>query len=342
MKVKNAVTQLGISLVVISLCGFSCKKADSTLTSALPSLTSTEQAQVLNADNQDAVADRTDQDVDKALDVLQNNNYNSNNTALKADASFTITVDHPDSTTFPKVITLTFNNYIDTAASEIYTKNGTITVTVTVDSANPKYVIRTQMFNNFSFSTDSSSFTINGTRIVTRKSITTKFNGLKSFRSSIVDDIKATLQYKTTIGTVVESFTRVVAKTRTATVHYKNVSTASIPTWKNVKFVNDINSDSVTYSGEVSGVNEKGNLYTKTVLAASPLVVTFYQTAPVISSGTMEYTVTDSTTKQTSKYTLLFVQSTTNPHKTSVTVTNDSNAKTFTYVSRLKRKFIKY
>src|ERR1035437_1517373 len=196
MKVKNLVNKVGISLVVISLFGYGCQKAESTLTSVLPTVSTTEQAQLLNADNQDAVADKTDQDVDKALDVLQNNGYNIKNTALKSAGSYSIDVDHPDSTTFPKIITITFTNYIDTAASEFYTKNGSITVVVTADSVHPKLITRVITFHNFTFSTDSSSFTITGARTVTRKSVVPTFDQSKNMRVSVVDNIDAALSYK--------------------------------------------------------------------------------------------------------------------------------------------------
>ena len=106
-----------------------------------------------NSDAQDALADKTEEDVDNKLDELQNNNYGATiSKSLLANLTDTvvITVDHPDTTTFPKIVTLTYYSYIDSSANEPIIKNGKITVTIT--SANPthrKLISRSMVFDNF-------------------------------------------------------------------------------------------------------------------------------------------------------------------------------------------------
>jgi len=68
---------------------------------------------VLNSDAQDALADKTEEDIDNNLEELQNNNYvvavTKSFEAGTPTNSVVITVDHPDTTTFPKVI---YNNLL--------------------------------------------------------------------------------------------------------------------------------------------------------------------------------------------------------------------------------------
>jgi len=332
---KRTLVHFGISLAVVSMLSYSCKKDNSSTTA-----TANAPTQVLNSDVQDAVADKTDQDVDNTVDAIQANGYSTTGLSLKDDNSVTVTVSGGgDSATFPKTITIIFTNYQDSANGEKFVKNGTIKVVVTAaDSTHPYLVTRTHTFTNFSITTDSVACTINGTRTVHRTAATLKFNGLKSIRASVTDSITAKLNYKIADVSSTDSltFTRIVAKQRVAIVNYTNIG-GSLR--KTAIFKNILSNDTVTYTGTITGTNEKGLAYTKTVTTALPLDVTFYQGAPVISSGTMMYTVT-SAGDTTTTYKLVFSESTANPHKTSVTVTNETTLKTYTYVRKLARKFV--
>ena len=73
MKIRKFVFRLFFLLLAGSLSMYSCKK-DSSTTTTNP-LTSAQTIQVQNSDAQDAVADKTEEDVDSKLDELQNNNY---------------------------------------------------------------------------------------------------------------------------------------------------------------------------------------------------------------------------------------------------------------------------
>ena len=344
MKLKKSFITVASAALIVSLTFVGCKKDSSKTTDNSTTLTSSEQTQVLNSDAQDAIADKTEQDVDKSLDVLQNNNYDQN--SLKSDSNpITITVDHPDSTTFPKVVTITFTNYTDSLAAEKFTKNGTITVTITADASNKKLITRVQKFSNFSIATDSTTVTVNGTRTVTRTNASNNFafNGLKvpaSFKSTVIDHIQADLHYSVNSTSEVDSFTRVVDKNRTSIVYFKNVGGEY---WKTKKYVSDGNKDSVTYTGSVTGNNEKGFAYSKIVSVSTPLVVQFFNGKPYVTSGTMLCTVTDPTSTANSKaYTITYKESSSNAHNTLVTVTNDKTGKSYSYERKLGRKFRKW
>src|SRR5664279_4965591 len=165
MDLKKIVYRLLFFLLAGSLSMYSCKK-DSSTTTTNP-LTSAQTMQVQNSDAQDAIADKTEEDVDSKLDELQNNNYavaGMKSYLSNLTDTVVITVDHPDTTTFPKVVTLTYYSYKDSTGFENLVKNGKITVTIT--SANPthrKLVSRLFAFSNFSVTTDSTTFTLNGT-----------------------------------------------------------------------------------------------------------------------------------------------------------------------------------
>ncbi len=205
---------------------YSCKK-DST-SPGNNTLPGKQVIQVQNADAQDALAEKTEEDVDSKLDELQNNNYSTS--FAKALGTLTdtvvITVDHPDTTTFPKVVTLTYYNYRDSSLNENITKNGKITVTIT--SANPahrKLISRALVFSNFSVSTDSTTIILNGTRTVSRQSATFKFSGFLTERLSVIDNITAATRFAvvSTGKTDTLKFTRNVNKVRTAVYHFRNV-----------------------------------------------------------------------------------------------------------------------
>jgi hypothetical protein len=326
MKIRKFVFRLFFFLLAGALSFTSCKK-DNSSSNDNP-LTSQQTIQVQNSDAQDAVADKTEEDIDNKLDELQNNNYQTAITkSLVSDLTDTIviTVDHPDSTTFPKVITLTYYNFKDSCANETIIKNGSITVTVS--SANPNFkrlVSRKIVFNSLAVTTDSTTIILNGTRNVTRQNASVKFNGLKSVRISVEDLIKDTLKFDvaTTGETDTLHFTRNVDKVRTAITHFKNVLYTPLDPLL-IFYRHIVSADSLTYTGTVTGINEENKAYSKTI--TSPLVVTVYRGSLVITSGEMTYTV------GTVSYNISFEADPDHKHFTLVTVTNNQTGETTSF-----------
>jgi len=312
---------------------YSCKKDNTTPNTS--TLTGKQVIQVQNTDAQDALADKTEEDVDNKLDELQNNNYSA--VASKALGTLTdtvvITVDHPDTTTFPKVVTLTFYSLKDSSLNENITKNGKITVTIT--SANPnhrKLVSRAFVFNNFSVSTDSTTVTINGTRTVNRQSATLTFKGFLTGRLSVIDNITAATRFAVvgTGKTDTLKFTRNVNKVRTAVYHFRNIIYKPLEPhrifWRYIA-----SSDTISFTGTVTGVDEKGENYSKNI--TSPLDVTLYKGSLIISSGAITYTV------GTDTYQITFEADPDHPHLTLVTVKNNQTGTTTSFDRRFGRIF---
>lgn len=334
MKTRNKIIRLLFFFIAGTLIFSSCKKESST-TSENP-LTSQQIIQAQNSDAQDAIADKTSEDVDNKLDELQNNNY-----AVAGMRSFlsnltdtvVITVDHPDTTTFPKVVTLTYYSYIDSSANEPLIKNGKITVTIT--SANPthkKLVTRSITFANFAVTTDSTTIILNGTRVVARQKESAKFTGLKSLRISVTDNITASMKFAvaTTGETDTLKFTRNVSKVRTAVTHFRNIIYKP-GDLLHFFFRHVASADSITYSGTVTGINEKGDTYTKTII--SPLIVTDYKGSLIVTSGTMTYVV------GTNSYEITFKEDPDHKHLTLVTVTNNLTGESKSFDRRFGRIF---
>jgi hypothetical protein len=318
-----------------------CQK-DSNSTSSSGSLANQQIAQVQNSDVQDAVADKSDQDVDKSIDELQANNYQVSTTKSAFESEYgskTITVDHPDSTYFPKLITIVYVNYQDSTADERFVKNGEIDIVVSATGADKQLITKTHTFKGYSVTTDSTTVTINGTRTVTRTAHNHKYNGLSSLRLVTTDNIAANLSYAIvkTGQTDTLKFTRIVSKLRTSILHYDNVGGT---TWKLISFKNNLSKDTITFSGTVTGVNEKGENYTKTISSASPLIISFYKGTPVVVSGTMDLTVTGTTA---ASYTVTYKEDLPNhPYKTLVTVTNNTTLKSHSFDRRFGSKFTKW
>ncbi len=315
----------------------SCKK-DSTSTAG-NQLTSQQTIQAQNSDAQDALAEKTEEDIDNKMDELQNNNYDvarMKAIALNLTDTVVITVDHPDTTTFPKVITLTYYSYQDSSANEVIVKNGKITVTVTSDNPTHRRLIsRAFVFDNFAVTTDSTTFILNGTRTVSREKESVKFNGLQSIRISVTDGITAAMNFAvvTTGETDTLKFTRNVNKVRTAISHFRNILYKP-GDLLSFLYRHVASSDTITYNGTVTGINEKGNTYTKTI--TSPLIVTDYVGSMVVTSGTMTYVV------GTDSFDITFEADPAHKHLTLVTVTNNLTGKTKSFDRRFGRVFRKW
>jgi hypothetical protein len=332
-----------VAFIAFLMLAYSCKKDNTTSTSGL---TGVQTEQVQNSDAQDALADKTDQDVDKTVDELQANNYKdtviTTNKSASVSGSIDIKVDHPDSTTFPKEITITYTNFKDSTADESFIKNGVIVITVSLaDKSKPLLITRSHTFNNFSIITDSTSITINGNRTLSRTEANYKISllnkGVKSMNLNVTDAITADLHFKLSIGSVTDSFSRVVSKKRVSAFHYVNTRYAAgdLHPWKHIKFKNEIGQDTVTYTGSITGINEKGDTYTKTI--TSPLVITYKNGSAVISSGAIAYT------SGTASYSITFAADLPNhPAKTLVTVTNNTTGKVIKFDRKLSKRFTKW
>ena len=333
-EIRKLVFRLFLLLIAGGLSLTSCKKESSS--SGNNSLTSQQVTQVQNADVQDAVAEKTEEDIDAKLDELQNNNYavaglRSYLTGLTD--TVVITVDHPDTTTFPKVVTLTYYSYKDSSAFENLIKDGKITVTI--NSANPthrKLVSRFFAFSNFSVTTDTTTIIMNGTRLVSRQKVAFKYNGLQSVRISVTDNITSAMKFAvaTTGKTDTLKFTRNVNRVRTAITHFRNIIYKPADLL-HFLFRHIASSDSITYAGTVTGVNEKGDTYTKTI--TSPLIVTDYRGSLVISSGTMTDVV------GTDSFEITFKMDPSHKHFTLVTITNNLTGKTKSFDRRFGLMF---
>jgi hypothetical protein len=334
MEIRKFIFRLFFFFIAGTLSLSSCKK-ESSGSSGNP-LTSQQTIQVQNADAQDAVADKTEEDIDSKLDELQNNNYAVAGTKSYLSGltdTVVITVDHPDTTTFPKVVTLTYYSYRDSSANENIVKNGKITVTIT--SANPNYrklVSRSYVFSNFAVTTDSTTIKLNGTRVVSRQKESVRFSGLQYVRISVTDNITAATNWAvvTTGETDTLRFTRNVSKIRTAVLHFRNVIYRPLDII-HFLFRHIASSDTITYTGTVTGINEEGNTYTKTI--TSPVVVTEYRGSFVISSGEITYVV------GTDSYDITFKVDPAHKHFTLVTITNNLTGKTKSFDRRFGRLF---
>ncbi|MFN8209939.1 MAG: hypothetical protein U0T33_03110 [Bacteroidales bacterium] len=335
---KTSVKIYSLMIITASALVFTSCNKNSTNNDPLNTMPSDESIKVENVDVQDAVADKNEMEIDNTLDQLQVLNYST--TSLKdalLTGSRTVTVDHPDSTTFPKVITITYNNYQDSTANESFIKNGEIQVTVTAGN-NKLLVTRVQVFKNFSITTDSTTVTVSGTRTVTRQTIQSNFNGFTSLRVVARDNITGSLNYAITKTGVSDSlkFTRVVAKVRTAYLNFSNVGGAS---WATARFKNILAKDTITWSGSVTGQNEFNESYSKTVDAATPITMIFYKGTPVLASGTMIVTIEG---LQSWNYTITFSEAPEHPHMTLVKVKNNATGEYHTFLRRFSRRYARW
>jgi hypothetical protein len=336
MEIRKIIFRLSFIFIAGTLLLTSCKKDSSSSTTTSTNLTTQQTIQNQNSDAQDAVAEKTEEDIDNKLDELQNNNYAV--AGAKAYLSsltdtVVITVDHPDTTTFPKVVTLTYYSYKDSSAFENIIKNGKITVTIT--SENPyhrKLVSRAFVFDNFALTTDSTTVILNGTRLVNRQKAALKYKGLQLVRVSVTDNITAATKWAvvTTGNTDTLHFTRNVNKVRTAISHFRNILYRP-GDLLHYFFRHIASTDTITYSGTVTGINEDNNTYTKTI--TTPLAVTEFKGSLVVSSGVMTYTV------GTDSYEITFKEDPSHKHFTLVTITNILTGKTRSFDRRFGRIF---
>jgi hypothetical protein len=262
-----------------------------------------------DAESQDAVSSKVESDVDNTADNVESNDFNTTLSKAALDNGITVsnisnnspTANGPDTTNFPKTITLVYN-LSDTINGEHITQTGTVTITVNVPSGKKpwrNFITRTVTFANFKVTTDSSSFTTNGTRTIKRISVTTTPNPIVQTGASttlsktvtIVDSITSSLTFNILYGTVNDTVTRIVNRTRTSVLNYVRAAMA-IPANANIhKWIAIPKLNTVTLNGTVTGRNAKGSAYTR--LITTPLVGSFCQHFPYnpMLAGVMTLTI---------------------------------------------------
>jgi hypothetical protein len=281
----------------IGLSFTACKKSDSSTDNTLKDNATVNSSQ--DAESQDAQADNLDQSIDNIGDALEANNFSAVKSTQVGGPS--VTVDHPDTITFPKVITLVFAT--DTTINgEKFKQSGTIVITVerTKDVGSWKnYLKRTINISNFKTENDSASFTVNGTRTMIRKEIKVTplittleaYKTATSLRIAVLDSIKSEFAFTITCGTFTKNFTRVVKRTRQALAHFEKASGGLI--WHQALL-----KDTMILKGSVTGKNLMDSTYTRTISETDPITVTRCALlVPVISSGKL--TITRATPKGT-------------------------------------------
>ncbi len=327
-------------LMVAALVAFmftGCKKESS---SSTPTTATTNAEQTQNSDVQDAVADRSEQDADNTVDQLQANNYVVPST--KTSGSVTITVNHPDSTTFPKTVSIVYSNYQDSTSGEKFVYNGEIDVDITLPptALGLVYNKRVFTFKSFSITTDSTVITVSGERTVTR--ISEKFYPLPDFkglRIVIMDSIDANTTWSiTTIGSPDSlHFTREVRRIRTSDINFINVNATAIK-WNQIVLITYPHLDTIFWQGTVTGVNEAGDNYTKTI--TTPLQGTWYDGTPVLIAGEMSLNIATPTPLN---FTIMFQRDLPDhPFKTLVTVTNVATGKTWSFDRSFWGRFFRW
>jgi hypothetical protein len=233
MKMKKQFSGLFfISLLVFA--GWSCTKDQDGNISQTDIALAKDEAYV------DAVYDELDNLAMTEVKTLDENGYSES--ALKStfsDVCYTVTVDHPDSTTFPKVITIDFGDGCSTVFNgDTITRSGQIILTIT----NRWFVPQAQhvmTFNNFYYN----GAKVEGTRTITNEGLNNKLRLLISIE---LENGKITFSNDTFI-------------TRNAS-HM----------WEWALHMNPFN-DTIFVTGTASGKNVLGENYVRTI--TNPLVM---------------------------------------------------------------------
>jgi hypothetical protein len=270
-----------VAFVITSVVVFlSCKKDDSKNDSIVTSTVD----QAKEAESQDAIADKIEQDIDNNIDKLEMNNFKINSSKSAFNGCVDITVDSVVTQFInPKTITLTFN-CTDTVNGEKISQIGTIKVVVNIFKITDdgKLFKRTITFTNYKVGTDSASYTINGTRTVSRLSMNTSLSkDLKTAKLDIKDSIVSNLKFDVKYTNASVSFTRNVNHLRTSVLYFKR----NLILW-----YADLKNDTVSLSGYVSGINAANINYTRQI--TTPLEFTFCPTwphNPIIAKGEIDF-----------------------------------------------------
>jgi len=253
MKTKKGL--LGLMLVASAAVFFtqSCSKDDGGSISDIDLALAQDEAYV------DALYEEIDNMVVSEIATLDDNDYS--NTALKStaeDICYTITVDHPDSTSFPKEVTIDFGDGCSIVFNgDTITRSGQVIVTITNRWFMPEaqHIIT---FNNFYFN----GVKIEGTRTITNLGLNER-NHLEL--GIVLQDGKATYGE--------------VWMTREAN-HVRE--------W--ARHRNPLN-DTIFITGSANGINVMGETYSREITEQLVLVrCEQYQYRWVIAGGKVEIT----------------------------------------------------
>jgi hypothetical protein len=325
---------LAIALFV-GLFVASCNKDNSS--SSTGSLSTSETAVAQDAESQDAQADNVDQSIDNITDALETNDFSAVKSAQVGAPM--CDVDHPDTTYFPKVITLTFNTDT-TINNELFKQTGVITIKVERTSDVGPWrssLKRTITFDNFKTQNDSAIFTVNGTRVMTRKNVSltpaiTSANilTLTSLRLSVLDSVKSNFTFTITCGNFTGNFTRNMNRTRQAITHFEKIRDTRI--WHQALL-----KDTMILKGSVIGTNLMDSTYSRVISETEPVTITrCVYLVPVISSG--KITATRATPNGEKTATISYSK---DGCRTLVTVTN-ANGKTREFDRKVNRMYKKW
>jgi len=323
MNRKLLISGVCMAFSTMAVLIFSCTKDKTTNDSS--GFTSSQVLQAQDAETQDAVVQTIENDVDQNLSTLQENNFAGG--LKESDGCITITVDHPDTVFWPKLIQIHYD-CADTINGEIFSRTGGVIVTMdTLPGANTKHwrthFKRVIDFDNLNFTTDSSGILINGTRTNYRKSATVNFvndERIIHAHDSIVSDIILSLKY----DGVLKNITRNVNR-----IHNSTFYALGVPLIHHIKYVPEFVKDTILITGDVTGVDGSGADYLRSI--TTPLMITycpFWPHNPILFSGSITQTIDNSN--------IIFTY-TGDGCKTLVTI--DNNGKTKVIERKFRRRF---
>lgn len=254
MKTRNVI--FGIMAFAAATLVFlpSCSKEDE------GSISATDLSLAQDETYADAMFEEVDNLVSEEIDALDKIGYDiSSKKSGFEDVCFTVTVDHPDSVSFPKVVTMDFGTGCSIVFNgDTIVRSGQIIITVT----DRKYVVGSQHIVTFN------NFYMNGVKIEGTKTRTNL--GLNS-------------ENHLEIGTELEGgkviFNDTVMMTREAS-HVREI----------IRTLNPMN-DTIMVTGSANGVNVLGQSYTRDII--EPIVMvhcTNYKWRWVIIDGLVELT----------------------------------------------------
>jgi hypothetical protein len=283
MRTKKSIYLASALFVIGALTFVSCNK-DEEKTTPDVQISATDTENALISESHDAIAENLENDIDNNLDKLEVNGYSS--TSLKSGevSCVSVKIDSTGTNVFPRTITLTYN-CTDTINNEKISKTGEVKIEVDrIRTDSTKYFKRRITFIDFKIATDSSSVTVNGNRTLTRLKVKTSYTDMMkkcafSITDSITSDLTFVVEYKDTTVT----FTRIASKVRTITKNYIKETGH----WKS-----DFTNDSITYTGQISGKDAKGNSYLRKYI--NPVKITRCLSGQlVVSSGSIELSKND-------------------------------------------------
>jgi hypothetical protein len=259
-------------LLLGAITFYACKKDSTTTNSETSNTTANMVNQVQTSESQDATANKVETDIDNEADDLEANGYTTTNTKAAASTCVSISIDSTSTKkSWPRTITLNYNCN-DTVNGEVMIQTGIVSISIDTLTINKRRgYSRSITFNNYSIKTDSSTIVINGTRNLKRIAVIPSLTST-NYRLELKDSVTSNLNfsinyvnYKGTADTTV-TFTRKAARVRDVVLNYTKV----LRIW-----VNHIKNDTITFTGQVSGVDIIGKSYVRMIPATNPIVVSY-------------------------------------------------------------------